>query len=86
MARKLEYDKANKRTLMKENVQGNVITGTRICAECRKSYKTLYYYWYEPDIGGQDKPPKYTLPFCSIEHFRKYYATDVVAAELKQAL
>ena len=78
MSRKLYYDRANKRTLMKEDVIGNIMTGTRICAQCRRSYKKLYYYWYEPDIGGNDKPPRHVLPFCSIDHFRHYYSEELV--------
>jgi hypothetical protein len=68
---------------MKENVIGNTMTGTRICAQCRKSYKTLYYYWYEPDIGGDDKAPRYSLPFCCIEHWREYNRNDILFKSLK---
>jgi hypothetical protein len=73
MARKLHYDKERKATFTKENVMGNTMTGVRVCALCKSGHKgVLYHYWYEPDIGGNDKPPLHSLPFCSVDCYHKY--------------
>jgi hypothetical protein len=76
MARKLAYDQINKRTFMRENVQSYALTGTRVCAACKKPHKILFHYWYEKDIGGDDKPDKFALPFCCIKHYRDYYGNQ----------
>ena len=73
MARKLQYDRANKCTFTKENVMSVVMTGTRTCTNCKRAPKTLYAYWHEMDIGGVDQPPPHTLPFCGIKCYRDYY-------------
>ena len=85
MARKLHYDRANKRTFMRENVMGNTITGVRVCAACKKQRKTLYKYWFEPDIGGSDTAPRYAVPFCSIDCYREYFDEPLLQS-LKQNL
>lgn len=70
MARKLEYDKENKRTLMRENALKR-----GVCMWCKRNgiENQLYKYWYEPDIGGIDKPDRFAMPFCSIDCYRAYY-------------
>jgi hypothetical protein len=69
MARKLERDAVNKRTLMRENALKR-----GYCMNCKRdgTFNQLYKYWYENDIGGDDKPDRFALPFCSIGCYRAY--------------
>jgi hypothetical protein len=76
MAKKMEYDKPNKRTLMRMNALN---TGIQYCMCCKRKHKSLFKYWWEPDIGGADEPPRHTLMFCGVDCFRKYHAYEVEA-------
>lgn len=75
MARKLTYDREGKRTLMRENALRR-----GVCMWCKRSgiSNQLYKYWYEPDIGGNDRADRHALPFCSIDCYRMYTIIDAV--------
>jgi hypothetical protein len=73
MALKMSYDKEKKQTFMRENaIRGKAL----YCMCCKRTRRQLYKYWQEPDIGGKDTAPRLTLPFCSVECYRKYQEYD----------
>ena len=81
MARKLTRDSENKRTFMRENALKR-----GVCMNCKRSgvENQLYKYWWEPDIGGNDKAERHALPFCSIKCYREYTEHDPAYMEMER--
>lgn len=42
------------------------------CFECSIARKHMYFYWMQTPENRQKSRSKFDLPFCCVEHYRKY--------------